>query len=178
MAGSAMSGMANAISAKGSYNLSTSAAALNMTQAQKQEIENHQQYTNTYFEMRETNRKARAAEEAPRLSVEQLARMAHEAMPKPLTPGEVNEVTGQLNWPGALQTDIFAGNRKRLEGLLGSYSQMGSLNYTDQTKARAIINDMNKQLKGQVRMIPAPDYITCQKFLKSLIYTTCKVQLG
>ena len=58
VAGSAMNGMANVISAKGNYNLSTSAAAMNMTQVQKQEIQNHQQYTNTYFDMRATNRAA------------------------------------------------------------------------------------------------------------------------
>ena len=40
-AGSAMNGMANAISAKGNYNLSTSAAAINMTQAQSNEMQNH-----------------------------------------------------------------------------------------------------------------------------------------
>ena len=76
--GSAMTGMANVISAKGSYNLSTSAAAVNMTQAQKNEIENHQLYTNTYFDMRATNKAARAAEEGPRVTAEQVARMAHE----------------------------------------------------------------------------------------------------
>ncbi len=57
-AGSAMNGMASVISAKGDYNLSTSAAAINMTQAQKQEIQNRQQWTNTYFDMRSTNRAA------------------------------------------------------------------------------------------------------------------------
>ncbi len=57
-AGSAMNGMASVISAKGNYNLSTSAAAVNMTQAQKNEIQNHQLYTNTYFDMRATNKAA------------------------------------------------------------------------------------------------------------------------
>ena len=52
VAGNAMNGMASMISAKGDYNLSTSAAAINMTQAQKNEIENRQLYTNTYFDMR------------------------------------------------------------------------------------------------------------------------------
>jgi len=61
-AGSAMNGMASVISAAGDYNLATSAAAVNMTQAQKQDIQNRQQWTNAYFEMRETNRRARAAE--------------------------------------------------------------------------------------------------------------------
>ena len=150
--GSAMTGMANVISAKGSYNLSTSAAAVNMTQAQKQEIENHQQYTNTYFDMRATNKAARAAEEGPRVTAEQVARMAHEAAPKPLSPGEMNDVTGKLNWPEALQMDIFAADRKKLEELFVSSSQMGSMNYADQSKARTIINDMNKTLEdpGQI----------------------------
>ena len=58
-AGNAMNGMAKRISAKGNYNLSTSAAAINMTQAQKNEIQNKQLYTNTYFEMRATNKAAR-----------------------------------------------------------------------------------------------------------------------
>ena len=176
--GSAMTGMANAISAKGSYNLSTSAAAVNMTQAQSQEIKNHQQYTDTYFDMRATNKAARAAEEGPRVTAEQVARMAHEAAPKPLSPGEMNDVTGKLNWPEALQLDTFATDRKKLEELFVSSSQMGSMNYTDQSKARVIINDMNKLLKAQVQSIPGPVYVTCKKFLEGLMFTAAKCHLG
>jgi hypothetical protein len=176
--GSAMTGMANAISAKGSYNLSTSAAVVNMTQAQKQEIENHQQYTNTYFDMRATNKAARAAEEGPRVTAEQVARMAHEAAPKPLSPGEMNDVTGKLNWPEALQMDIFATDRKKLEELFVSSSQMGSMNYADQSQARTIINDMNKTLKTQVKSIPGTVYVTCKKFLEGLMFTAAKCHLG
>ena len=176
--GSAMTGMANAISAKGSYNLSTSAAAINMTQAQKQEIENHQQYTDTYFDMRATNKAARAAEEGPRVTAEQVARMAHETAPKPLSPGEMNDVTGKLNWPEALQMDTFAADRKKLEELFVSSSQIGSMNYADQSKARVIINDMNKLLKAQVKSIPGPVYVTCKKFLEGLMFTAAKCHLG
>ena len=104
-AGSAMNGMASVISAKGNYNLSTSAAAVNMTQAQKQEIQNHQQYTNTYFEMRATNKAARKAEEGPQPTMEQIARIAHDGAPKPLTSDQWNPVTGTVNWPALLQQD-------------------------------------------------------------------------
>jgi|KBSSwiStaDraftv2_1062776.scaffolds.fasta_scaffold1097175_1 hypothetical protein len=176
--GSAMTGMANAISAAGSYNLSTSAAAVNMTQAQKNDIQNHQLYTNTYFDMRATNKAARAAEEGPRVTAEQVARMAHESAPKPLSPDEVNDVTGKLNWPEALQQDAFASDRRKLEQLFASYSQLGSLNYADQSKARTIINDMNKLLKTQVKSIPAPVYVTCKKFLEGLMFTAAKCHLG
>lgn len=177
-AGSAMTGMSNVISAKGDFALSTSAAAVNMTQAQKQEIQNRQEYTNTYFDMRATNKQARAAEEGPRATMEQLARIAHEDAPKALSPGEMNEVTGKLSWPQALQLDSYAAGRKKLEELFGTYSQMGNLNYADQVKARQIISTMNDQLKAQIRTIPATDYTTCKRFLKSLMYTTCKAQLG
>lgn len=177
-AGSAMTGMSNVISAKGSYNLSTSAAAVNMTQAQSQEIKNHQQYTDAYFDMRATNKAARAAEEGPRVTAEQVARMAHETAPKPLSPGEMNDVTGKLNWPEALQMDTFAADRKKLEELFVSSSQIGSMNYADQSKARVIINDMNKLLKAQVKSIPGPVYVTCKKFLEGLMFTAAKCHLG
>ncbi len=177
-AGSAMTGMSNVISAKGSYNLSTSAAALNMTQAQSQEIKNHQEYTDAYFDMRATNKAARAAEEGPRVTAEQVARMAHESAPKPLSPGEMNDVTGKLNWPAALQMDTFATDRKKLEELFVSSSQIGSMNYADQSKARVIINDMNKLLKAQVKSIPGPVYVTCKKFLEGLMFTAAKCHLG
>ena len=48
----ALDGMANVVSAQGSYNLQTSEAAINMTQAQSQEIADRQQYANTYYQMR------------------------------------------------------------------------------------------------------------------------------
>jgi hypothetical protein len=178
VAGSAMTGMANVVSAKGDYNLSTSAAAVNMTQAQSKEIENRQQYTNAYFDMRATNTAARKAERGPQLSAEALARLAHEQAPKPLSPGEVNTVTGKLNWPGPLQLDGFAMDRNSLESLFGAHSQMGALNYTDRIEARKIINDIAKQLKGHIRDIPGPDYIASKSFLESLMYTTCKCHLG
>src|SRR5689334_21240057 len=59
--GSMMQGMASVISAAGNYNLATSAAAVNTTQAIKQDIVNRQDATNAYFAMQETNRAARAA---------------------------------------------------------------------------------------------------------------------
>lgn len=177
-AGSALTGMSNVISAKGDAALSTSAAAVNMTQAQKQELQNRQLYTDTYFQMRETNRQAREAERRPRPTAERLARIAREDAPKPLSPSEVNEVTGKLAWPAALQSDDFKSGRSEFEKLFVSYSQLGALNYADQTKARKVINDMNKQLKSQIRTLPPTDYVPSKNFLEGLMFTTCKSRLG
>ncbi len=80
-AGSALNGMASAISAMGNYNLSTSAAAVNMTQARRNAIENSALYTDTFFQMRAANRAHRAAEARPRPTAEQVARRARDAAP-------------------------------------------------------------------------------------------------
>ena len=98
-AGSAMNGMASVISAQGQRNLSNSAAAVNMTQAQKNEIENRQQWTNTYFDMRRVNQQQAAAVRGPSPTMEQIARMAKSARPKQLGSNQMDYVTGQLRWP-------------------------------------------------------------------------------
>lgn len=177
-AGSAATGLANVISSRGSANLNNSAAAINMTQAQRNEIENQQLYTETYFQKRATNKAAREAEDGPPPTADQLARIAQMGVPKPLSPSEFNNVSGQIAWPQVLQTDTFALERQQLEGMIGSYSQMGTLNYADQVKVRKLINDMSAKLKAQVRDLPPPDYMACKSFLNSLIYATTKVQLS
>jgi hypothetical protein len=177
-AGSAMNGMASVISAKGNYNLSTSAAAVNMTQAQKQEIQNHQQYTNTYFEMRATNKAARKAEEGPQPTMEQLARIAHDGAPKPLASDQWNSMTGTVNWPALLQQDQFTPQRTELEQLLAKQANYGRLDYTDQMKARQTIETMFAGLKSQIKDVPPQDWAASQTFLKSLIYAMTKTDLS
>ncbi len=110
-AGSAMNGMASVISAQGQRNLSNSAAAVNMTQAQKNEIENRQQWTNTYFDMRRVNQQQAAAARGPSPTMEQIARMAKSAAPKQLGSNQMDYVTGQLRWPSALQQPCFESGR-------------------------------------------------------------------
>jgi hypothetical protein len=172
-----MNGMANVISAKGDYNLSTSAAAINMTQAERNEIQNRQLYTNTYFEMRATNRAARAAEAGPKPTVEQLARIAHDGVPKPLGPSQLDPVTGRLDWPSALQQPSFDPQRSIVDQLCAKFAAYGGLAYSDQTKVRQTVDTMFAGLKAQIRQIPPPDYVACRGFLSSVLYAVTKTQL-
>lgn len=178
VAGSAMQGMASVISAQGDYNLATSAAAVNMTQAQSNYIRNRQQWTNTYFEMRQTNAAARAQERGPRPTQEQLARIAREGVPQPLSPSQMNPVNGSLDWPSALQADQFAQQRQVIDGLVAKQSSQGSLSYADQTTARQTLDSMFSDLKKEIRNVPPPDYIACRNFLSSVMYTTTKTELN
>ncbi len=176
-AGSAMNGMANVISAQGDYNLSTSAAAVNMTQAQKNEIQNRQQWTNTYFDMRQTNRTARAAERLPPPTMEQIARIARDGAPKPLAPNQLDPVSGRIAWPSALQEASFTPQRSELDSLFARKAHYGQLGYSDQMKAREVIDGMFDELKSQVRTIPPMDYVACRGFLQSLSYAATKNEL-
>jgi len=176
-AGAALNGMASVISAKGDYNLSTSAAAVNMTQAQKNEIQNRQEWTNAYFDMRMKNQQARAAERGPAPTMEQLARIAKEGVPRRLSPSQFDPVNGKLSWPSVLQQDVFADQREEVEQLFSTWARYGGLNYSDQTKARNTIEAMFGELKKQIKDIPPQDYVACRSFLQSLNYAATKSEL-
>ena len=173
----AMRGMASVISAKGDYNLATSAAAVNLTQADKQYIENRQQATETYFAMRETNRAAREANRSARLSTEQLVRIASQAAPKQLTASEIDPVSGKVQWPDLLQGDQFVQERSSLDKLALKHAQYGTLPVTDLEAAGHLIEAMSAKLRQVVTTAPAQKYVDAKNFLKSLMYAVTKTQL-
>jgi hypothetical protein len=176
-AGSAMQGMASVISAQGNYNLATSAAAVNMTQAQRNEIQNRQLWTNTYFEMRAANRAATSAERGPPPSQEQIARMAAAGVPKPLGSHEVDPVSGQVYWPEILQDNSFAQQRAQVEQLLAKRAQYGRLGASDTNQLGGAIEGLSSTLKQQVRSVPPQQYVAANSFLKSLMYSATQSPL-
>lgn len=176
-AGSAMNGMASAISAMGSYNLSTSAAAVNMTQARRNNIENQQAYTDAYFQMRAANRAYREAERGPRPTADQLARLARDGAPKPLSPSDLNSVNGEISWPPALQQESFASERALMEQISATKATHGSLGISDQMAARKTIETMFADLKSQLKDLPPQEYVASRNFLRSLIYATTRSDL-
>jgi len=176
--GSWMQGMASVISAQGNYNLATSAAAVNLTQAQKQDIQNRIAGTNAYFSMQETNRAATAAKRSPRLSEEQLVRIAAQAAPKPLDNGDVDPVSGQVNWPSVLQDDMFKKDRDVVEQLLSRQVSLGRLGIAEHEQIGDAIERLAAILKAQINKIPTQEYIKAKNFLKSLMYGVTKNQLA
>lgn len=177
VAGSALNGMANAIGAMGSYNLSTSAAAVNMTQARRNAIENSAYYTDTYFQMRAANRAYRAAEAGPRPTAEQIARLARDGAPRPLSPGDLNSVNGEISWPPALQKENFAQERAVMEQISATKAAHGSLSISDQMAARRTVEMMFADLKSQIKDIPPQEYVASRNFLRSLNYATTRSNL-
>ncbi len=172
VAGSRLQGMASVVQAAGDYNLSTSAAYINMTQAQQQAIKNYSEYTSTYFQTREMNRQARAAERGPRPTEADLVRMARSDVPKSLSPGELNPVSGKISWPILLQDDRFANERAVFEEAFAARSRYGALKLDEVKKVNAAADAALSDLKGMINDVSGTDYAQAKRFVQSLAFTS------
>lgn len=172
VAGSRMQGMASVVQAAGDYNLSTSAAYINMTQAQQQAIRNYADYTSTYFQTREMNRQARAAERGPRPTEADLVRMARSDVPKSLSPSELDPASGKIAWPLLLQDDRFAPERAALEQAFAARSRYGALKLDEVKKVNAAADAALANLKGMMKDVSGTDYAEAKRFVQSLAFTS------
>jgi hypothetical protein len=169
--------MSQVISAAGQYNLNTSAAAINMTEADSNAMRNQVQAVNTFWEMRNIGKAQRAAERGPALTPEQLARMARSGVPRPLTPSQMDPVSGKLNWPDALLDASFEPQREELDGIFAKWAKYGGLDYSERSQVRETVDTMFESLKAQIRQIPPQIYVASRSFLQSLVYAASKTTL-
>ena len=175
--GAALQGMSQVISSAGQYNLATSAAAVNMTQAQSNELRNQVQGVQTFWEMRNLGRAEREKERGPRPTPEELARMARAGAPSGLSTSQIDPVSGALYWPAVLQDPNFQSQRSVVDECTARWVKYGGLDYADQTQVRDNIDSMFDGLKSQIRSIPPQDYVACRTFLQSLLYATTRTTL-
>ncbi len=163
-------GMADVIRSQGQYNLMNSQAAVNMTQAQRQAIENQKLWTDTYFRMRETNAEYRAKNRRPTPTREDWIRYAQAGKPARLSPGELDTVNGTIHWPSLLDTSTFASYRTELEKLFAERAQAGSMDGDSVIRTRQITQAMLQDLKGQISDVPSSEYLRARRFIESLAY--------
>lgn len=166
----ALRGMGDVARSAGQYNLQTSEAAINMTEAQKNHIQNRDEWTNTYFQMREANRQYRAAERKPRASIDDLVRYAQAGKPKPLSPSELDTVAGQISWPAVLKAEQFNHGRQALEELFLKRADQGGLSFDDQAAASRASDALMEQVKEGLRQkkVSQMDYVAAKQFIESL----------
>jgi hypothetical protein len=163
-------GLGDLIRSQGAYNLMNSQAAINATEAVRNDMQNREQWVNTYFQMRRDQRAAVAEERGPRLTAEDLARYAQLGKPKPLGPNQLDAVTGKIYWPRSLRTDQFASSRGILDELMVKRAHYGDISMEDLMKIREETNKMINQLNQKIRDIPPMEYTTAKQFLVSLNY--------
>ncbi len=162
-------GMSQVIRSQGEANLKNSEAAKNWQEAKTQEIQNRMRWTETYFEMRKTNREARAAENGPPVTQEQAIRMAKMTLPARLGSTQLDPVTGHIEYPMVLQDDIFAPYRQELDALFARRASTGgSLQFEEYKQIQGTVSKFIDVLKEHVGDYPAGDYGRARSFLDSL----------
>ncbi len=162
------SGMGDVIRSAGQARMDSSQAAINYTQAQKQEIENRKQWTQTYFDMRRINREAREAESGPKRTQEDWIRLAQAGMPERLSPSELDSVGGQLTWPILLRKDEYAQDRAVIDKAFTSRATTGTISPDDYASVQRATESIEGRMKKEIRNVPSIDYTTAKRFLKNL----------
>lgn len=161
-------GHADVIRSRGAANLMNSEAAGNYQDAYKKYLDNRMDATNTYFEMRAANRAYREAERGPRATREQLERLAKLRAPEPLSPSELDPLTGQIEWPLLLQQDDFAENRTKLDQLYAERAEKGHLTFDQMNQVKQVSTAMQYDLKANIDRYPPQQYVQSKKFLEGL----------
>jgi hypothetical protein len=163
-------GLGDVIRSEGEYNLNSSQAAINMTQARRASIQNQQLAAQTYFDMRKMNRAYQAEERGPRPTMEQIVRMAQSGMPKELSPSQLDSISGKINWPALLNTPTYAESRKKIEDVFAKRAKYGGMAFDDEQTLWQTTNAMLEQLNDQIRDVPPASYLASKKFIQSLAY--------
>jgi len=164
-------GLSSVIRAQGQYNRMTAEAWIAAEQAREHAIQNREMAADTYFAMREANRQARVAEQRPRVTAEQAARLAASTRPDLLRPDELHPQTGRIFWPVLLRAGDYAPHRSQLEYLFARRAAHGRLAADDLTEVDHISEAMRDILRGQIREVSQPEYMAARKFIERLAHT-------
>lgn len=163
-------GFADIVRSAGAYNLMTSEAMKNVEDARRKYIDNRVYGTDKYFEMREMNRQARAAERGPKPTMEDAIRYANARKPDRLSPSELDPLSGDITWPAALMDEQYRDSRERLDAIYAERSEAGFLNASQVANVDLPTKNMLAQLKDNLRSYPPMLYTQAKKFLQSLAY--------
>jgi hypothetical protein len=162
-------GMSEMMRAQGYENLKNSEAAKNWEEVKTLEIQNKMRWTETYFEMRKTNREARAAEAGPAITHDQAIRMAKMGAPPRLVSTQLDPITGHIEYPMVLQDDIFTPYREELDKLFAKRaSSGGSISFDEFQEIQSTVVNFTEALKEHVNKYPAGEYGRARTFLDSL----------
>jgi hypothetical protein len=165
-------GFADVVRSAGEYNLNTSEALINVEEARSANLDNHLKYANTYFEMRAVNRQAREAERGPRLSTEQLFRIAQEQAPNRLTSSDLDPLTGDITWPIVLQGNEYNEYRQTLSTLFADRAREGgTVNINELQEIRRTADAALATLRANIKLYPANEYLRARRFLENLSFS-------
>jgi hypothetical protein len=170
-----MRGEAAVIQAQGNYELATSQASILFEQSRALNRENDLKQTQALLAQQDMWREGRQAEREYRDAqleegraklINRRATVLHQTYK--LSPTELNMVTGEINWPAALQTAKYQRARERMQELFRQYVSYGDPQPAVVAEITRGTNAMAKALRRDISKLPREDYFAAQKFLLGL----------
>ena len=175
--GAALQGTSQVIGAAGQYNQATSAAAVNMTQAQSGDLREPGLGRADLLgnaEPRPAEREKGAVRVPRRKS---LSAGARAAAPRPLNASQYDRVSGELYWPAALMDENFLEQRVAVDECMARWARYGTLDYSEQAQVRQNIDAMYARLKSQITAMPPQEYVAGRSFLESVLFASTRAVL-
>ncbi len=164
-------GMSDLVRSAGSYNLQTSQAAINMTQAESQSLSNQLQGAQNYYQMRGMYENYQRKEQQPGLSSEESWRLAQENLPKRLRPNQLDPVTGKIYWPVLLTDPRYDQYRQDVDKLFQEReASHGSSSYDVYVQTQQATNALLAELRKNLTQYSGGDFMQMKNFIESLAY--------
>ena len=172
-AGAALARRAQVINSAGQYNLATSAGAVNLTQAESNEMRNQVQAVRAYWEIRDFARLEREKERGPRPDG------GRTFPPRPCRRPPA-QARGRSIRPAAPCTGLSScrmpvmNHSARAERVHGQVAEIRGTGLCRSVQVRENIDVMYDVLKSQIASIPPQDYMESRAFLASLKFATTR----
>jgi hypothetical protein len=164
-------GTAAVIQSAGQTNYLNSIATINLQEANRRRIENHNLYVRKYFENKEINREYREKYAPVPPTPEQWARITEASLPDRLTAEQFDSATGQLVWPHVLRTEEYKAFRERIDELIANRTPDNSGNGSpSQRELSSLVDAVAMLLKENMDNLTLSQYSAAKWFLMSLDY--------
>jgi hypothetical protein len=147
-------GAASVIQAQGQRNLSNSQAAINLTDARSNQIDNQVKSVNAFWEKKDIY-DARVQQELAAIDKKRDFYLANHGL-KTLTPEEFDRTTGTIFWPKVLDQKQYDEYRLTLDKLFKQRAYAGALTGDEYMQATAANKDWRDMLAKQKDVYPAP----------------------
>jgi hypothetical protein len=147
-------GIGSVIQAQGQKNLSDSQAAINLTDARSNQIDNQVKSVNAFWEKKDIYSE-RQQQEFAQIGQKRSAYLAKHGLGT-LTPEEFDRTTGTITWLKVLEQKEYDEYRNKLDALMKKRAYMGALTGNDYMEATAASKDWRALLATQKGVYPEP----------------------
>jgi hypothetical protein len=170
-AGSYLYGLGDVVRAQGEYNLNSSAAAVNLTEARRRELDNWKNYVDAYYYTRRVYQNELAEKTAKdRKYNEEWVRNHASMKPQRLQATELDPLTGKIQWPVVLRTGGYEDQCAQLQKLFQERAKYGALSYESYQKVTKLTNAILADLRTNIRNYSSNDWLAAKDYLEKLAY--------